>query len=320
MITVTKAHLNHPDFDADFVRREIEALEALMDAELEKGDAADFDLIDACADAVNALRSGAETAALPPTSHKAFLRAIGVRRGDGARIALAAGIAAALLLAAVSQLRTSEEITVAKAVSQKIAALFTQEPLIMEETTAAPVPATTAPATEPTTAAPTVTGIRVTTGVDWKTEYAVGEPFSADGLTVTALLSDGTEQQAEFSVTVADDFGKAAGDADVTVTAAGLTETLSVRVLDTVETPKLNSIYAVFPEDFDFTVADASAPDLTGMKVYAVYSNGDEQPLTAADYTVTYDDVSQGRETKTMVTLAYEDCEASFILTQERKG
>ena len=319
-MTVTQAHLNHPDFDAAFVRREIEALEALMDAELEKGDAADFDLIDACADAVNALRSGADAAVLPPTSHKAFMKAIGVRKENGARIALAAGLAAALLLAAASQLHTGEDITVAQAVSQKIAALFTQEPLAVEEPTAAPAPTTSASATEPTTAAPTVTGIRVTTGAGWKTEYAVGEPFSADGLTVAALLSDGTERPAEFSVEVAEDFGKAAGDAAVTVRAAGQTETLSVRVLDTVETPKLNSIYAVFPEDFDFTAADASAPDLTGMQVYAVYSDGNEQPLTAADYTVTYDDVSQGREKKTIVTLAYEGCEASFIVTQEREG
>ena len=110
-MTVTQAHLQHPDFTADFARREIEALEALMDAELEKGDAADFDLIDACADAVNALRSGADAAVLPPTSHKAFMKAIGVRKENGARIAIAAGLAAALLLAAASQLHTGEDIT-----------------------------------------------------------------------------------------------------------------------------------------------------------------------------------------------------------------
>ncbi|MBR4727843.1 MAG: bacterial Ig-like domain-containing protein [Clostridia bacterium] len=319
-MTVTQAHLQHPDFTADFARREIEALEALMDAELEKGDAADFDLIDACADAVNALRSGADAAVLPPTSHKAFMKAIGVRKENGARIAIAAGLAAALLLAAASQLHTGEDITVAKAVSQKIAALFTQEPEPIEEPTAAPVPTTTVPAAEPTTAAPVVTGIRVETGERWRTEYDVGEAFCADGLTVFALLSDGTEQPAEFTVLAPADFGRAAGETAVTVRAAGLTQTLSVRVLDTLETPKLNSIYAVFPEDFDFTAADASAPDLTGMEVYAVYSDGTQQPLSAADYTVSTEMLSAGRAAKTMVTLAYEGCTASFVITQKGEG
>lgn len=315
-MTVTKAELQHPDLDAAFAQREIAALEALMDAELEKGDAADFDLIDACAEAVNALRSGTEAAALPPISHKAFMKALGVRSSGGARIAIAAGLAAALLLAAASQLRTAEDVTVAQAVAQRVAALFNAEsrPVPEEKPSHAPVTVPAQPTQQTPAAAPAAVGLRIDAGEEWKTEYPVGAAFEPAGLTVYVQLADGSERAADYTAEPPADFGAAAGEAAIVIRAAGQTETLTVRVLDTLETPKLNSIYAVFPADFDFAAAQAPVP--AGTEIYAVYSDGSEQRLAAAEVAVTTAPLADGR---TLVTLAYADCTASYVIT-ERKG
>jgi len=56
MMTVSREILMHPDFMADLADELCESLEALIDAEFEKGDEADFDFIDECANAINAIR------------------------------------------------------------------------------------------------------------------------------------------------------------------------------------------------------------------------------------------------------------------------
>ena len=96
-----------------------------------------------------------------------------------------------------------------------------------------------------------------------------------------------------------------------------LEKTLEVRVIESVETKKLTSIYAIFPDDFDFTTNDLNNIDLSQMQVYAVYSNGDETELSADEYTVETEIEKNLFKEEAYVTVAYEACSCSFMVFKE---
>ncbi len=80
-----------------------------------------------------------------------------------------------------------------------------------------------------------------------------------------------------------------------------------MRVIESVETKKLTSIYATFPDE----------TDLTKMQVYAVYSNGDERELSADEYTVTREQNGSLFRKYITVTVEYEGCSCSFNVEKE---
>lgn len=318
MMTVSKEILMHPDFMTNLADELCEMLETLIEAEFEKGDETDFDFIDECAEAINAIRSGDNSQLLPLISRKDFMKKIGIKTERKFRIWIAAAAAFAVLFTAATQIEVKENVTVMQALSGIVSDLFNDE--IQVEITTQPEITSPPPTTAPATKAPEIIDISVETTPDFKTEYYVGEKFSGNGIKVFGEYDNGERMLVhidDYSVEVSDSFGTQPKYETVKITAAGITKTLEVRVIESIETKKLSSIYAIFPEDFVFTAKDLNNIDLTQMQVYAVYSNGDETELTADDYTVDIDIEKKLFKEEAFVTVSYEGCSCSFMVFKE---
>lgn len=308
MMTVSREILMHPDFMANLADELCEMLEALIDAEFEKGDETDFDFIDECAEAINVIRSGDDAQILPLISRKDFLKKIGVKNERNFRIIIAACAAIALILAAGTQIKTESSITVAQALSGIISEFFAGEKQI--EVT------TTQPAVSEKEAK--ITGISIETAPEFRSEYYVGEKFSANGLKVFAVYDNGERKPVtDYTVDIPDGFGTEPKYETVKITVGNFTQTLEVRIIESLETKKLTSIYAVFPDDYDFTAEDLNNFDRGIMRVYAVYSNGDERELSADEYTVSEEIENSLFESSLTVTVEYESCSCSFVVFKE---
>ncbi len=299
-MTVTKEILMHPDFITEFSYKLCEMLENIIDAEFDKGDETDFDFIDECADAINALRSGDNAQILPLISRRAFLKKVGLKSGHGFRAVVAACAAIAVITAMASQFEIKENVTVVQVLSGMVSELFNSEK--PADVPAVPEITTTQKTSE-------LISISVETDENFKTEYDVGEKFRAEGIKVFGEYDNGERRIiGDYSVTVPDDFGKKPGYEIIEISAGGFTETVRVRVIETVETKKLTSIYAVFPDE----------TDLMKMQVYAVYSNGEERELSADEYTVTREQSSSLFKKYITVTVEYEGCSCTYSLDRRR--
>ena len=95
-VTVSRDIFLHPDFSQDLTEFLCNYLNSLIDEELEKDDA-DFDFIDECASAINAIRDGFIDAVIPVISRKDFMERLGIRTPRFSK-AFAAAIAAAIML------------------------------------------------------------------------------------------------------------------------------------------------------------------------------------------------------------------------------
>ena len=323
MMTLSKEILMHPDFVTDLAQELCGMLEAAVDAEFDKGDETDFDFIDECADAINAIRSGDESQLLPLISRREFLERVGVKTERSLKILVAACAAVALIFTAGTQIEIEEGISVVHALSGIVSDFFTSEKHV-EVTTTQPAETTAVPTT---TQAPTTTekevsliNISVETTADFKAEYYVGEEFSNKGIRVFGEYDNGERLLVridDYSVEVSDSFGTEAKYETVKISVGEFTKTLEVRVIESIETKKLTSIYAIFPDDFDFTANDLNAIDLSEMQVYAVYSNGDETELSADEYTVETEIERRLFEEKAFVTVSFEGCSCSFMVFKE---
>ena len=314
-MTVSKEILMHPDFTTNLADELCGMLEALIDAEFDKGDDTDFDFIDECADAINAIRSGSSSQILPLISRKDFLKKAGIRTERRLKILVAACAAAAILFTAGTQIEIEENISIVQALSGIVSEFFTNEKQI-EATTAKPAPTTTA-TTEKT---PDLINISVETTPDFKTEYYVGEKFSKNGIRVFGEYDNGERMLVridDYTVKISDSFGTKPKYETVTVSVGDFSRTLEVRVIESLETKKLTSVYAIFPESFDFTAKDLNSIDLSEMQVYAVYSNGDEKELYADEYTVETEIEKNIFKEEAFVTVAYEGCSCSFMVIKE---
>ncbi len=311
MMTVSREILMHPDFMTNLADELCAMLEALIDAEFDKGDDTDFDFIDECADAINAIRSGDNALLLPLISRKDFLKKVGIKTESKFKIFIAACAAIAVLFTAGSQIEVEENISIVQALSGIVSDFFTNEKQIEATTTQ---PATT------TEKSPKLINITVETTPEFKTEYYVGEEFSDNGIKVFAEYDNGERMLVrinDYTVEVSDTFGTQPKYETVKITAAGFTQTLEVRIIESIETKKLNSVYAIFPEDFDFTAKDLNNIDLSEMQVYAVYSNGDETELTADEYTLDIEIEKNILKEEAFVTISYEGCSCSFMVFKE---
>lgn len=314
MMTVSKEILMHPDFIDNLAEELCEMLEALIDAEFDKGDETDFDFIDECADAINAIRSGDDAQLLPVISRKEFLSRVGIRTERKIKALVAACAAVAVLVAAGTQIKTEENITLVQSLSGIVSEFF--ENVISKDETAQPEATSEAPQTQ----AAEIIGISVETTADFKAEYTVGESFSDKGIKVFAEYSNGERKLVSakgFVLRIPESFGEKAGYETVVISVEGFEKTLEVRVIEMVQTPKLTSVYAIFPEDFTFTAKDIENISLEGMQVFAVYSNGIEKELSEAEYEVTAQTEKTLFEQSSWVTVSYGGCSCSFRIMKE---
>ena len=315
-VTVNREVFLHPDFMQDISETLCNYLNSLIDAELEKEDA-DFDFIDECASAINAIREGFVDAVLPVISRKEFMAKLGIKTNRVSK-AFAAVIAAAIMLVAGnSAIAAATDYNIIEEVAQKIADFISNS----EEETTLP------PQTEPTTKSAQTTvlhqkeeDITIEFEEGFKTEYNVGEQLNTNGLKVYLLYDDGSKKELEaksYKITASPSFGKAAGYETVTVSYGEFEQSFKVRILNTESTPLLTSIYAIFPQDYDFTAGDLNNIDLSFMQVYAVYSDGKEKEIHPDDYAVDIADISTLFEKKVLVTVSFEGCSCSFNVFKE---
>ena len=304
MMTVSREILMHPDFMTNLADELCAMLEALIDAEFDKGDDTDFDFIDECADAINAIRSGDNAQILPLISRKDFLKKIGIKTERKFKFWIAAAAAIAILFTAGTQIEVKENISIVQALSGIVSDFFSNEKQV--ETT--------------TENSPELINISVETTPEFKSEYYVGEKFSQDGIKVFAEYDNGERMLVhinDYTVEVSDTFGTQPKYETVKITVAGFTQTLEVRIIESIETKKLTSIYAIFPEDFNFTAKDLNNIDLSQMQVYAVYSNGDETELTAGEYSLDIEIEKKLVKEEAYVTISYDGCSCSFMVFKE---
>ena len=312
MMTVSREILMHPDFMTNLADELCAMLEAIIDAEFEKGDDTDFDFIDECADTINAIRSGDESQILPLISRKDFLKKVGIKTESKFKVLVAACAAIAILFTAGTQIEVEENVSIVQALSGIVSDFFTNTKQIEE--------VTTQPITTTTEKESSLINISVETTPDFKTEYYVGEKFSDNGIKVFGEYDNGERMLVridDYTVEVSDSFGTEPKYETVKITFGEFTQTLEVRVIETLETKKLTSIYAIFPENFDFTANDLNNIDLSQMQVYAVYSNGDETELSADEYTVETEIEKNIFKEEAFVTVAYEGCSCSFMVFKE---
>ena len=95
-----------------------------------------------------------------------------------------------------------------------------------------------------------------------------------------------------------------------------VSEKFTVRVLYGEDTRSLNSVYALFPDDFKFTVKDISNIDLSGMEVYAIYSDNSRKKLSNGEYTVTKEMLSDNKTA--MITVGYKGVYTTFGIEEEK--
>ena len=312
MMTVSREILMHPDFLTNLADELCTMLEAIIDAEFDKGDDTDFDFIDECADAINAIRSGDESQILPLISRKDFLKKVGIKTESKFKVLVAACAAIAILFTAGTQIEVEENISIVQALSGIVSDFFTNTKQVEE--------ITTQPVTTTTVKEASLINISVETTPEFKTEYYVGEKFSDNGIKVFAEYDNGERMPVrinDYTVEVSDTFGTQPKYETVKIAVGDFTQTLEVRVIESLETKKLTSIYAIFPDDFDFTANDLNNIDLSEMQVYAVYSNGDERELSADEYTVETEIEKNIFKEEAFINVAYEGCSCSFMVFKE---
>ncbi len=328
MITVSKEILMHPDFIENLADELCEILEELMDEAFEN-DEIDFDFIDECADAINAIRSGNTAQILPVISRKEFFEKINIKTDNKFRKVAIAAAVAALILFAGTQIKTQENVSVIQSLSgiisevfrsekiTEMTTIFTEETTTESETTIKKKETTTADITKEIAG---VDGISVETTPDFRTEYYVGEKFSSKGLKIFAEYDNGERklvQQKDFTVEVSKTFGTEAKYETVTIKSNGFTERFTVRVIENTSTKKLNSIYAAFPDTFDFTAEDLENFRCDTMQVFALYSDGSEKELKKGEYVVSYELVKTLFKETLSVTVEYEGCFCTFAVSEK---
>lgn len=325
-----------------------EYLNFVIDEELSKDENADCDLIDECIDALMELED--ENSPEKPhltvlLSEEKFLKNIQKKsylHKDRYK-KLAVICASAAILIAAGSVKTDSGQTVAKVVTNKIAAVFHIESIIekpTEENTEADltVPETiTEKPTEEITEKPTeqeneptVKTVNPVTlekiyGVlskSAKTEYKIGEELDLSGVQIFAVYSDGKEKQIDISectVSVPNNFSKNAGKKTVTVNYKDKIFSYDVKVYAEKTSVILNSIYGTFPDGFSFKTESFDNMDFSGITVTAVYSDGSEKNIPISECEITVEKNFMDLENKAIVTVAYEECSFSFIMTKEEQ-
>lgn len=307
-LKLTKEILNSIYDDTSFKAEVAELINSLIDEELSK-DEPNCDFIDECINTLEELESENFAKVIPfvkKHAGKTF-------RQKFVSIAAACAILAAISFGAVAVSHTIEQKREAKTntVTQAVTESATAERTMTTEAVTT--------ATKPTTQAAIPTGIRLRFGDSFKDEYYIGEKLDTSGITAVVSYSDGTEKivpLADCKVTADDGFGTRERYETVKISFGNASETFRVRVLRKEDTKVLNSVYASFPEGFDFTTEDIDNIDLSGMKVYAVYSDRSEKKLNRGEYTIKTEKLPNGTA---FITITYEGVYTTFGIKEETK-
>lgn len=307
-LKLTKEILNSIYDDTSFKAEVAELINSLIDEELSK-DEPNCDFIDECINTLEELESENFAKVIPfvkKHAGKPF-------RQKFVSVAAACAILAAISFGAVAVSHTIEQ--------KREAKTTTVTQAVTESTTAERAMTTEAvmTTTKPTTQAAMPTGIRLRFGDSFKDEYYIGEKLDTSGITAVVSYSDGTEKivpLADCKVTADDGFGTRERYETVKISFGNASETFRVRVLRKEDTKVLNSVYASFPEGFDFTTEDIDNIDLSGMEVYAVYSDRSEKKLNRGEYTVKTEKLPNGTA---FITITYEGVYTTFGIKEETK-
>lgn len=292
-IKIDKRILNEI-LDENTLKNEIaELVNELIDEELLK-DEPDCDLIDECIDILDNLVND-DYSNVIPFINKTY-------KGRFSKRVWSILVACALILAA-----SIGTVAVGYTV-EKI-----REELEAKTATTTTITTTTTTTTTQTTVAITPQKLLLTFDSTFKDEYTVGEKFKPDGIVLNIEMSDGSVRVLsadEYEIITDKNFGKEEKYETVTIKYEDLTETFKVRILRDEDTKVLNSVYAAFPDDFDFRTDDINNIDLTGMEVYAVYSDKSEEKLSAGEYTVEKEILPDGKTA--MITVKHKSVYAQF--------
>lgn len=307
-LKLTKEILNSIYDDTSFKAEVAELINSLIDEELSK-DEPNCDFIDECINTLEELESENFAKVIPfvkKHAGKTF-------RQKFVSVAAACAILAAISFGAVAVSHTIEQKREAKTttVTQAVTESTTAERALTTEAVTT--------ATKPTTQAAMPTGIRLRFGDSFKDEYYIGEKLDTSGITAVVSYSDGTEKivpLADCKVTADDGFGTRERYETVKISFGNASETFRVRVLRKEDTKVLNSVYASFPEGFDFTTKDIDNIDLSGMEVYAVYSDRSEKKLNRGEYTIKTEKLPNGTA---FITITYEEVYTTFGIKEETK-
>lgn len=307
-LKLTKEILNSIYDDTSFKAEVAELINSLIDEELSK-DEPNCDFIDECINTLEELESENFAKVIPfvkKHAGKPF-------RQKFVSVAAACAILAAISFGAVAVSHTIEQ--------KREAKTATATQAVTESTTTERAMTTEAvtTTTKPTTQAAMPTGIRLRFGDSFKDEYYIGEKLDTSGITAVVSYSDGTEKivpLADCKVTADDGFGTRERYETVKISFGNASETFRVRVLRKEDTKVLNSVYASFPEGIDFTTKDIDNIDLSGMEVYAVYSDRSEKKLNRGEYTVKTEKLPNGTA---FITITYEGVYTTFGIKEETK-
>lgn len=323
---IRKEHFLHPDFTENFKSLMCEYLNSLIDEELLKEDA-DFDFIDECANAINAIREDFEGTVLPLISERMFMKNAGfAKKNSFIRVVAAACAVVVAVIALNTTVEKTTDINLIKSASNWVQSLFTHEMTTEkpEETTTEKQSEVTTKKAETETSSqqevPLAEKIELEFSDSFKQEYKVGESLNLNGLTVTISYSDDNLKKlprSQYEISISPDFGTKAGYETVTIRYGGLEESFTVRVINAENTSLLSSVYAIFPDTFTFTSSDLANIDLKDMQVFAVYSDGKEKELSDNEYEVTFENLSDETEEKVMVTVTYKTTSCSFMIFKE---
>lgn len=307
-LKLTKEILNSIYDDTSFKAEVAELINSLIDEELSK-DEPNCDFIDECINTLEELESENFAKVIPfvkKHAGKTF-------RQKFVSVAAACAILAAISFGAVAVSHTIEQKREAKTttVTQAVTESATAERTMTTEAVTT--------TTKSTTQAAIPTGIRLRFGDSFKDEYYIGEKLDTSGITAVVSYSDGTEKivpLADCKVTADDGFGTRERYETVKISFGNASETFRVRVLRKEDTKVLNSVYASFPEGFDFTTEDIDNIDLGGMEVYAVYSDRSEKKLNRGEYTIKTEKFPNGTA---FITITYEGVYTTFGIKEETK-
>lgn len=307
-LKLTKEILNSIYDDTSFKAEVAELINSLIDEELSK-DEPNCDFIDECINTLEELESENFAKVIPfvkKHAGKTF-------RQKFVSVAAACAILAAISFGAVAVSHTIEQ--------KREAKTNTVTQAVTESTTAERAMTTEAvmTTTKPTTQAAMPTGIRLRFGDSFKDEYYIGEKLDTSGITAVVSYSDGTEKivpLGDCKVAADDGFGTRERYETVKISFGNASETFRVRVLRKEDTKVLNSVYASFPEGFDFTTEDIDNIDLSGMEVYAVYSDRSEKKLNRGEYTIKTEKLPNGTA---FITITYEGVYTTFGIKEETK-
>ncbi len=303
-IKIDKRILNEI-LDENTLKNEIaEFLNDIIDEELQKEEP-DCDLIDECIDILDNLVND-DYSKVIPFINKTY-------KGRFSKKVWSILVACAIILAA-----SIGTVAVGYTVER-----IREEREAEKTSTTTTTTTTTATTTATTTQTTVAAALKLILAFDssFKDEYTVGEKFAPKGIVIKAEMSDGSVKvlsEDEYEIITDKNFGKAEKYETVTVRYQNFTETFKVRVLRDEDTKVLNSIYASFPDDFDFGTDDINNIDLSDMEVYAVYSDKTEEKLSTGGYTVEKEILPDGKTA--MITVKHKSVYAQFGIRERVQG